>query len=624
MRTNAQIAADLATIAQLMDLLGEDSFRSSANARASRSIESLTAELSTLAGDRAALLKIEGVGPKIADKIIEACTTGRIGELEELRAKVPPGLLPLLNVPGLGPKTVRMFWQQAGVTDLAGLRRIIADGSILALPRMGAKAVEKIKGSLALAAEGGGRLPLGPAAMVARAMVERMRRVKGVAQAEFAGSLRRGRDTIGDVDILVATDDPEAAVRAFTSAPGVVAVLAAGETRSSVRIALGGAASPEAPSAEERDEPAPAAAPHDGPSVQVDLKVVPAESWGAALMYFTGSKDHNVALRQRALDMGYTLNEYGLFPLTDHEKAGGAEPLPPHKRGARPVAAADETAVYKALGLPYIPPELRENRGELALKTTPRLVELDDIKAELHAHTTASDGVLSIEDLARRARQRGFHTIAVTDHSQSSAIANGLKPARLREHIKAVHAARESVKGITILAGSEVDIKADGSLDYADDLLACLDIVVASPHASLSQDPDTATRRLLRAVEHPLVHILGHPTGRLVLKRPGLSPDMAALFAAAKSHDVALEINAHWMRLDLRDVHVHGAVEAGCLLAIDCDVHHPDDFDNLCFGVTTARRGWLTPDRCINCWPADRLHAWLRNKRKNLNTDRHG
>jgi len=352
------------------------------------------------------------------------------------------------------------------------------------------------------------------------------------------------------------------------------------------------------------------------PTVQVDLRVIPAEAWGAALMYFTGSKEFNVRLRQRALDMGFTLNEYGLFEDDDPKK----ELAPPHKRGIKPVASATEEAIFAKLGLPFIPPELREDKGEIEFaakhQAAPAVLELSDVVAELHSHTTASDGVLSIAELAIEARRRGFHTIAVTDHSQSSAIAGGLKPDALRKHIAAVRAAAKADDSIAILSGSEVDILADGRLDYDDDLLAELDVVVASPHTALSQDSSTATKRLLAAITHPLVHILGHPTGRLVLRRRGLEPDMAAIIAAAKEHDVALEINAHWMRLDLRDTHVRAAVDAGCLIAINCDVHEPGDFDNLGYGVSTGRRGWLPPAQCINCWPAKKLHAWLRSKRR--------
>jgi DNA polymerase (family X) len=340
-------------------------------------------------------------------------------------------------------------------------------------------------------------------------------------------------------------------------------------------------------------------------TAQVDLRVLPRESWGAAMMYFTGSKEHNVRLRERALKLGYTLNEYGLYPLDGSDE-------PPHKRGLTPVAGATEHDVFKALGVPWVPPEMREDSGELALEAMPPLIELGDIKAELHAHTTASDGELSIEELAARAKERGFHTLAITDHSRSSAIANGLSIDRLMLHIEAVRKADEKIKGITLLAGSEVDILADGTLDYPDTVLSELDVVVASAHTALSQEPEAATKRLLKAVKHPMVHILGHPTGRLVLRRTGLSPDMGAIISAAIEHDTALEINAHWMRLDLRDVHVRQAVKAGALIAIDCDVHEAGDYDNLRFGVQTGRRGWLTATQCINTWPAKKLHEWLK------------
>ncbi|MFN0010663.1 MAG: PHP domain-containing protein [Phycisphaerales bacterium] len=614
MSINAAVAARLGQIAQLLELTGADKFRVLANQKASRVIEALPDDLARLAKDRAALLQVDGIGPKIADKIIEFAGTGRIAELDDLRAQVPPGLPELMTIPGLGPKTVRMVWQDAGVVDLAGLKRIIADGTILTLPRMGEKAVEKLKASIQIMAEANLRLPLGVALPIAEQIAGAMRKAKGSSEAAFAGSLRRGRDTVGDIDILVATTNPAAAAEAFCSQPGITQVISKGESKCSVRVRVEPLPGDFADTSDTdraapvANEAAAAAATDTARSVQVDLRIIPAASWGAAMMYFTGSKEHNVRLRQRALDQGLTLNEFGLFP---DDKAD----TPPQQRGIKPVAAKTEAEVFKALGVPLVPPELREDRGELLLKSMPRLVEVADICAELHAHTTASDGSMSIAQLAAAAKARNFHTIAVTDHSQSSAIANGLKPARLREHIAAVKAEAAKTKGIAILCGSEVDILADGDLDYTDDLLAELDVVVASPHASLLQEPERATARLLKAIHHPLVHILGHPTGRLILRRRGLEPDMGAIIAAAKACNVALEINAHWLRLDLRDTHVKAAIDAGCLIAINCDVHGPDDFDNLLYGVLTGRRGWLTPEQCINTWPAQRLHAWLAAKR---------
>lgn len=606
MSFNATLAEKLQQISVLMELLGEDSFRASANARASRSVEGVADDLSKLT--KAQLVEIPGIGAKIADKIVEMGQTGQIKELDELAAKVPPGLLAILRIPGLGPKTVRMFWQEAGVTDIAGLKKIIDDGSILKLPRMGAKSVDKIKESLAFATDQTQqRAWIGLAMPLAEAIVERMRKLKGVEQAEFAGSLRRGKESIGDIDVLITLKDPKLAPvisEEFRKMPGVQRVLAGGETKSSVMLDMGADLGRWGGDEE-------AAKSTGGSSIQVDLRILPKESFGAALMYFSGSKEHNVALRERAQKRGLTLNEYGLFPEDDQD-------TPPQARGVKPIASATETQIYKALDLPFIPPEIRESRGEIDLESTPKLIELDDIKAELHAHTTASDGSLSIEQLAREAHKRGFHTIAVTDHSKSSAIAGGLNEERLLAHIKAIRHAQkvlhdDGVK-ITILAGSEVDILADGTLDYNDDLLTQLDIVVASPHVATRQEDALATKRLLKAITHPLVHILGHPTARLINRRPGLSPAIGELIAAAKEHKTALEINAHWMRLDLRDTHVRAAVDAGCTIAINCDVHMREDYDNLRYGVLTARRGWLTPNLCVNTWPATKLHAWLKSK----------
>lgn len=606
MSINAALAERFGQIAEMLELLGMDKFKVLAHQKAARIIEALPNDLGPIAkaGDKKALMEIDGIGPKIADKIVEFATTGKITEFEELRAQVPAGLAEVLKVPGLGPKTARLLWQERGVTDMAGLKKIIDDGSILTVPRMGAKTVENMKASMAFIEKGQERLPLGLAMPAAELFVARMLKVKGVKRAAFAGSLRRGRDTIGDIDILVSTTNPAAAADAFRKMPEVQQVLVAGESKSSVRARV----STDSRVVEaDGDDETRAAATGGGALVQVDLKVVPDASWGAAIMYFTGSKDHNVSLRERALKKQLTLNEYGLFP-------NDKEPTPPQSRGIKPVAAATEESIYEALGLPYIPPEIREDRGELDLKQTPRLIEVTDIKAELHAHTTASDGSMSILELAQNAKKRGFHTIAVTDHSKSQFQANGLKADRLAEHGKAVREAQKQIKGITLLTGSEVDILADGSLDYPDDVLDTLDVVVASPHAALFQKPEAATARLIKAIESGKVNILGHPTGRLINRRAGLSPDMEKIIEAANANEVALEINAHWMRLDLRDTHVHAAVEAGCLIAIDCDVHTSGDFDNLRYGVLTGRRGWLTPEQCINCWPAKKLHAWLKKE----------
>ncbi len=585
-QTNDDIAALFERMSKLLELTGANRFRVNAAAKAARSLKDYPSDLAEIAGDKKALTAIDGVGDGTADKVAEFVRTGAIAEHDELMEKVPAGLLEVLDLPGLGPKTVKLMWDEKGVTDIDGLKAIIADGSIAELPRMGKKSAEKIAAAIEFAEQNVGRTPVGPAMMLAESLVELMRGVPGVQRAAFAGSVRRGRDTIGDVDILVSTDDGEAAREAFLKAEGVTDVLAAGERKCSVRIKVRNRV------------------------MQADLRLVGDDHFGAALMYFTGSKEHNVALRERAIARGQTLNEYGLFP-DDDPKAG-----PPQERGIRPVAARTEEEIYEALGLPWIAPELREDRGETKDDhELPALIELADVRAELHAHTTASDGVLSIEELAEHARVRGFHTIAVTDHSQAAAIANGLSPERLEAHIEAVREANERVEGIRVLAGSEVDILKDGDLDYDDELLAKLDIVVASPHTALDQRPEEATKRLLRAIEHPLVHIIGHPCGRIVGGRRGLEPDIPMLAQAAAQHGVALEINANPSRLDLRDQHVRIALDAGAYIAIDCDVHIPEGFDNLRYGVMTGRRGGLTAESCVNAWDADRLWAWLASKR---------
>lgn len=622
MGANDAVAEVLDSIARMMEVMGEDGFRAIAHSRAARLISSLPTDIKELSRDRAALTAIKGIGPKIADKIIEFCETGKVKEHEDLRAQVPPGVLAMLEIPGLGPKTVHTIWKVGGVDTIAKLEASMADGSLAALPRMGDKSVEKIKQNLALAKSAGDRLWLGRAQEVADRFLARLRASAHVAQADVAGSLRRGKETIGDIDILVALEvghEPHAGKVAelFRSSDGVIQVIVAGESKSSVRVSLSRDFGRWKLEGKEGAEDA-------GPSIQVDLRVLPLDRWGSGLMYFTGSKEHNIRLRQRAIERGWTLSEWGLFDDSDRAKPRGKKSVegdpvvddrPPHERGARLIASVREQDVYAALDMPWIPPEMREDRGEVELVAVPELVSLGDIRAELHAHTTASDGSLSIEQLATLAKERGFHTIAVTDHSRSSVQANGLSKDRLLAHIDAVHAARDKVKGIAILAGSEVDILSDGSLDYDDETLEKLDVVVASPHAALSQDPEKATARLLKAVSHPSVHILGHPTGRLINRRKGLEPNLAKLFAAAKEHNVALEINAHWMRLDLRDSHVRQAIDAGCLIAIDCDVHEAGDYDNLRHGVVTARRGWCPKARCVNTWTGEALHTWLKSKR---------
>ncbi|MCP3902847.1 MAG: DNA polymerase/3'-5' exonuclease PolX [Planctomycetes bacterium] len=580
MSTNAQLATIFNEMAAVLELIGANPFRVNAHARVARVLKDLTVDVATLADEPKQLEAIEGIGKASAKKIAEFVATGAVAEHERLVGEVPGGLLALLEIPGLGPKTVKMLWDDGGVTDLASLKDAIARGALADLPRMGDKTIRNITESIAFAEQSGDRARLGIAMPLAESIVERLRAVPGAGRVQYTGSLRRGRETIGDIDILATAREPEKLAESFTTMPGVAKVLAAGRTKCSVRLEAG---------------------------IQVDLRLVDEEAWGAALLYFSGSKEHNVALRERAGKRGARLNEYGLFP-------DDGDDAPPQQRGIAPIASRTEKEIYAALDLPWIPPELREDRGELTAQI-PKLIELADIRADLHAHTVASDGKMTIDELAAAARDRGYHTVAVTDHSQASAVAGGLTVEDLLRHVDAVHEANERIDGITILAGSEVDILADGHLDYDDEVLARLDIVVASPHVALGQDPAKATRRLLTAIRHPLVHVIGHPTGRMVNRREGLHPDIEALVTAAAEHGTALEINANDMRLDLRDVHVRAAVEAGALISINTDAHTPGQLELMPYGVLTGRRGWLTADGCINAWPAKRLHAWLAENR---------
>jgi DNA polymerase (family 10) len=577
---NADIARLFHEMADALELLGENAFRVNALRKVARVAEDATEDLAAVARtDPKAVEAIEGIGASSARKIVEFAGSGAMREHAELLAKLPPGLMQVLRVPGLGPRTVKLLWEQGGVTDLATLKTKLASGELAGLPRMGPKTLQNIAENLAFLETAGQRTRLGDALPVAEALVAELSKLPGVKEVAFAGSLRRGRETIGDVDLLVATTKPAPVMDAFTSRPGVAKVLAHGETKSSVRLASG---------------------------LQVDLRAVAPAAWGAALLYFTGSKEHNVLLRERAHRKGLRLNEYGLF------KDDG-KPEPPQDRGLTPVAAATEAKVYEAMGLPWIPPELREGHDECGGTPAP-LIELSDIRRELHCHTTASDGACTIEEMAEEAKRRGFDAIAITDHSRSSAQANGLSVERLREHIAAIRAAARRVSGIHILAGSEVDILADGRLDYPDEVLAELDWVVASPHTALKQEPAAATKRLLAAIEHPLVHVIGHPSGRMLGGRPGLEPDWAALFKAAARSGVAMEINANPHRLDLRDQLVRAALAAGCHIAIDTDAHGLDNFDLLRFGVLTGRRGGLTAEGCVNAWPWKRFEAWRQSR----------
>ncbi len=587
---NQQLVAVFSQMAAVLEILGADRFRVNAFNKAARVIDDLIDDLAAIGPDVKQLTAIEGIGKGTAQRIAEFLKNGKIKEHDELLAKLPPGLLDLLDISGLGPKTVALLWKDGGVESLADLKTKLDQGDELAkLPGLGAKKLENIRKSMAFAQTSGRRVRLGQALPLASWFVSKLRQLKGVQQAAYAGSLRRGKETIGDIDLIVAADGgknhektAKAISDAFVKLEPVSEILVKGPTKTSIRTAdsFGNAQG----------------------GIQVDLRVVSLESYGAALMYFTGSKEHNVQLRERAIKQGAKLNEYGLY------------------KGEKIIAAKTEQDVYKALGLAPIPPALRQGRNELALAEAgklPRLIELTDIKSELHAHTTASDGRWSIHELAIAAAERGFHTVAITDHSRSQPIANGLSCERLEQHIQAIRDVAKKLKDkITVLAGSEVDILSDGKLDYPDSLLAQLDVVIASPHSALNQDPAKATKRLIKAVENRYVTVIGHPTGRLINRREGLHPDMKQVIAAAAQRGIALEINANNWRLDLNDAHARAAIEAGAKLSINTDAHGPGDMDQLIYGVITARRAGATKGDVINAMTAAQLQKWLKSTKQ--------
>ena len=584
MSKNMELARIFAEIADVLDLTGANAFKVNANRKVARTLEEAGEDLAELARtDPARLRDIPGIGDSSAKKILEFVTTGKVAEREELLASIPAGVPALLQIPGLGPKRVRTLWTEGGVDSVDTLRTKLADGSLGGLPGMGPKTLKAIEESLTFLDTTRGRIRLGEALPVALELIAYLRNAGAVTRISHAGSLRRGKETIGDIDIVASSTHPAALHEALRNAPGVSKVLVSGETKTSIRTAHG---------------------------MQVDLRTVADAQYGAALLYFTGSKEHNVRLRERAQKMGLRLNEYGLFK--EDATAKGT----PQERGEQPVAATTEESIYEALGLWWIPPELREDHGELENQPPKDLIDTKHIKAELHCHTTASDGTLSIAGMVDQAIARGFHTIVLTDHSRSQVQANGLSIERLRAHIAEIRAvATVYADRISVLAGSEVDIMVDGTLDYPDDVLAELDFVVASPHSALRAESAVATERLLAAIRHPLVHVIGHPTGRIVNAREGLSPDIALLAREAAKHNVALEVNANTMRLDLRDSHVRMCVEAGCLVAIDTDAHGADDFDQLPYGIATARRGWLGNSHCVNTWTRAKLGEWIASKR---------
>ncbi len=571
---NRQIAAVFEEISNLLRINQEDAkwpFKAAAYDRAVRSIESYPERLEEIARDpNRKLTDVPGIGADLAKKIVELVETGKCEYHQEQRKKIPVGLLDLLQLQTVGPQKVRLFYKELNVQSIDDLEAAAKAGRLRDLPKMDIKSEENILKAIEVFRRAAGRFRLDTAQETADELAAFLKELKNVDEVTPAGSLRRGRETVGDLDLLVTGRDHAGIADHVVSFPGIDQVLAKGEDKVSVKLKN---------------------------DLQVDVRLLERKSSGAALQYFTGSKEHNVALRDRAKRRGWKLSEYGLF------------------EGDKILASRSEEEVYAKLGLEWIPPELRENLGEIEAAEKgqlPHLVELDDIRGDLQMHTTASDGRTGVEELAHAAKQRGYRYILITDHSKAVTVANGLDEKRARENIARIHAARKKVTGIQIWAGAEVDILGDGKLDYPDELLKHFDIVLVSVHSRMTMPAEEMTARLLKALENPFVRILGHPTGRQLLKRDPYSFDIEKVFAAAQKRGVILELNGNPERLDLCDRHVKLVRDRGMKIVISTDAHHPDHFDFMRYGVATARRGWMEKKSVINTYTPEKLLASLR------------
>ncbi len=572
---NREIAAVFEEISNLMKIIQDDPkwpFKSAAYDRAKRSIESYPERLEDIArSPNRKLTEIPGVGEDLANKIKELIETGKSQYHQEQLNKIPHTLLDLLQLQTIGPQKVRLFYKELGIKTVDDLEAAAKAGHLRGLPKMDVKSEENILKAIEVLRRAAGRFHLDAAFDMAGELDAFLRESKAVEEVTAAGSLRRGRETVGDLDLLVIGRDHAAIAERFVSYPGIIQVLAKGEDKVSVKLKN---------------------------DMQVDVRMLDRAAYGAALMYFTGSKEHNVALRDRAKKQGWKLNEYGLF------------------KGEKVIASRTEEEIYRKLGLEWIPPEIRENQGEIEMAEegrVPKLVELSDIKGDLQMHTTASDGKTTVEEMAAAARKLGYRYILITDHSKAVTIANGLDEKRALENIRRIKAAQKQVKDIEIWAGTEVDILGDGRLDYPDSLLKQFDIVLASVHSRMTQPAAEMTARLLKALENPYVRILGHPTGRLILRRDPFLFDIERVFEKARELGVILELNGNPERLDLSDRHVRLARDKGMKVIISTDAHHPDHFKFMRFGVMTARRGWMEKKGVLNTLPPDKLLASLRS-----------
>ena len=566
---NQQVAEIFAAMADILAIQEESTYRIMAYRRAAENVATLGRPLEEVwrAGE---LEAIPGIGKTLAAKIDELMRTGRLGAYEKLKAQVPPGVVEMLQVPDIGPRKAALFWQELGITSIEVLERAAREGRLRGLKGMGAKSEAKVLAGVEALKRRTGRTSLGVAWPLAHSMLDALRQVPGVVQVAPAGSLRRVRETVGDLDLLVAATDAKPVMICFRELDQVAEVLLSGPTKTSIRTREG---------------------------LQVDLRVLEPARWGTALQYFTGSQAHNIHLRGLALDRGLSLSEYGL------KREDGSE-----------ILCATEEEVYAALGLPLIPPELREDRGEIeaALEDNlPDLIELDDLKGDLHFHTTWSDGHQSLLEMARAAQARGLKYGVVADHSHSLGVAQGVTAGDLRRQRAEIEEVNRKMGGaFRLLAGTEVEVLSDGTLDFSDEVLSELDLVVAAVHSGLRQGREQVMARTLAAIRNPHVDIIAHPTGRLIGEREEADLDMELIFRAAAETGTALEVNAYPRRLDLRDVHVRRAIELGVKLAISSDAHDVNGFGVLPFGVATARRGWATAGDVINTWGVRRLLKW--------------
>jgi DNA polymerase (family 10) len=570
---NKELADLFERMADILEFKGENPFKISAYRKASRIIRDLTQDIEDIT-ESGKLKDVPGIGEGMAQKIMEYLKTGKVSKFEEVRKGVPDELIAIMDIPGMGPKTLSMLHKAKGISNLSQMEKAVEDGSLVGLPGIGEKKVENIKRGIQLLKQSKGRMNLGIAFPVAKQIVETLREKTGSRKIEWAGSLRRMRENIGDIDILATGPNPEKIVHTFTHLPEVKEILASGETKASVIVERG---------------------------IQIDLRVVEEDSYGAALQYFTGSKGHNIHLRGIAKARGIKINEYGVF------------------KGEKKIGGKEEKDVYRVLGMDWIEPELREDRGEIEASQDghlPKLVEQSEINGDLHVHSKWSDGTSTIEEIARAAQKRGYQYVAICDHSKSLKITHGLDESRLMKQIEEIDRINEKMKGFQILKGTEVDILSDGKLDLSQKVLEKLDLVVAAVHSGFKQDKERMTKRIIRAIEDPFVHVVAHPSGRLLGARDPYEVEIEQVMEAAKQHSKALEINAYFERLDLDDIHCRKAKEMGIRVAIGTDSHHLDQMWMITLGVAVARRGWLEPIDVLNTLPLKGILRWCHGNKE--------